>query len=104
MRPAGHSSEPESAESSICLWGSERTQLDAPPVFQDACHDPVRQIESTPPGSAIHHRSAARSNAFKESLKFRPQGFFSLRRKRREIEFRLRAGLHHAHSKRVLAR
>jgi len=47
-------------------------------MFQDACHDPVRQFEGAPPGSAIHQRSAARSNGIKEGSQFRAERFLPL--------------------------
>src|SRR5258707_11901083 len=78
MRPVGHSSEPKSAESSIFLWGGKDTQLDAPSMLEDACHDPVREFERTPPGGTVHHRSAMRSHRIKKRTQLRPQRLFFL--------------------------
>jgi len=43
-------------------------------MFQDACHDPVRQFESAPPGSPSHHRCAAAFERNQGGPQFRASG------------------------------
>ena len=101
-RAAGHLSGPESAESSVRLWGSKSTQLDAFPMIEDACHHLVCQFQCATSRCPVHGRSAPRAHGIEERAQLGAKRLFLLRRKRGEIKLRLRAGLDDAHTQRVL--
>src|ERR1700674_2354718 len=103
-RPAGHFSELKSSGSWICLRGSKGTQLDAPAVLQDACHNLVGERQGAPACGAVHRRGAARPHGFQERAQFGSEGFFPLGGKRRKIKFWLWTWLGNPHPERILTR